>query len=54
MTEELKDAAIHTISTMWNYSRWQPISDLKDYNEGVLQGLQHSLNSIMLVAQRSK
>jgi hypothetical protein len=55
MTEELKDAAIHILSTMWEYSKWQPISDLsKDYKQGVLQGLQHSLYSTILVAQRGK
>ena len=53
MAEELKDAAIHILSTMWDISQ-NPSKIISEWEEGRISGLHHALFCTMLIAQRSK
>jgi hypothetical protein len=53
MAEELKDAAIHILSTMWDISQ-NPSKIIPQWDEGRIAGLYNALYSTLLVAQRSK
>lgn len=55
MTEELRDAAIYILSTMWDTWNWKPVVESNNiYKEGKLEGLRQSLFTVMLIAQRGK